>query len=107
MKTSNLFLTFCLLSGVASAQAVPAKRTADIQMQGTSNDVEVTRKIRDRLTSDDSLSTNAQNVTIVTLGNTVTLKGDVKKKDEIQKISSVARELAAGKTIKNELRVIR
>ena len=110
MKASNLLLTFCLVSGISLAHAVPttastAKKTADSQMQGTTSDVEITRKIRDRLTDDDSLSTSAKNVTIVTLGNTVTIKGNVEKQDEVKKITAVARELAAGKTVKNELQV--
>ena len=106
MKASNLLLTFCLVSGVSLAQATTTvNKTADSQMQGTSNDVEITRKIRDRLTDDDSLSTSAKNVTIVTLGNTVTIKGNVEKREEVKKITTAAQELAAGKTIKNELRV--
>lgn len=103
----NLILTFCLVSGVSVAYAEAAKKTADTQMQGTSNDVEITRKIRDRLTSDESLSTSAQNITIVTLGDTVTLKGNVEKRDEVNKITNAAQEIAAGKKIKNQLRVTR
>lgn len=111
MKASNLLLTFCLVSGVSLAHAATpavaatAKTTADSQMQSSASDVELTRKIRDRLTDDDSLSTSAKNVTIVTLGNTVTIKGNVEKQGEVNKITTVAQDLAKGKTIKNELRV--
>jgi hyperosmotically inducible protein len=109
MKTTNLFLTFCLVSGVSFAHAATTtpKKTADSQFQGTTSDVEVTRKIRERLMEDKSLSTKAQNVTIVTVGNNITLKGEVEKKDEISKVSSVAQEYAIGKTITNELKVTR
>lgn len=106
MKLSYFVLTFCLISGSAQVFSATAK-TADTQMQGTSNDVEITRRIRETLTKDDSLSTSAQNVTIVTVGNSLTLKGEVARQDEIAKINSVARQFAGGKTINNELKVTR
>ena len=107
MKTTNLFLTFCLVSGVSFAHSATPNRTADSQFQGTTSDVEVTRKIRERIMEDKSLSTTAQNVTIVTLGNNITIKGEVEKKDEIAKINSAAQHFAMGKTITNELKVTR
>jgi osmotically-inducible protein OsmY len=81
------------------------KTTADSQMKGSEADVNVIRKIRDRLTDMDDLSTRAQNVTIVTQGKEVTLKGEVDKQEEIQKIMNVAQEEASGKNIKNQLSV--
>ncbi len=107
MKFKSLFLTFCLVSGISGAYAANKPKTADSQVLGTSYDVEVTRKIRESLTSDESLSSAAQNVTIVTVGNTITLRGEVKKQDEITKITNAAQQVAAGKTINNELRVTR
>ena len=56
---------------------------------------------------DKSLSTAAQNVTVVTVGNNITLRGEVEKREEISKVSSVAQEFAIGKTITNELKVTR
>lgn len=81
------------------------KTTADSQMKGTDADVAVTRKIRDRLTDMDGLSMKAQNVTIVTKDNNITLKGEVDKQEEIQKIMNVAQEEASGKQITNQLKV--
>jgi osmotically-inducible protein OsmY len=80
-------------------------KTADSQMQGSDADVAVTRKIRDRLTDMEGMSTRAQNITIVTEGKNVTLKGEVDKQEEIQKIMNVAKEEASGKTISNQLSV--
>lgn len=107
MKTTNLFLTLCLLSGVGSVFAATPYKTADTQLEGTRSDVEVTRKIRERLMEDKSLSNRAQNVTIVTVGNNINISGIVDKKDEIAKISSVAQQFAMGKTIKNNVKVNR
>jgi len=91
--------------GFAAAKNSAQKMTADSQMNGTDADVAVTRKIRDRLTSMDGLSMRAQNVTIVTQGKNVTLKGEVDKQDEIKKVMSVAQESASGKMISNQLTV--
>jgi osmotically-inducible protein OsmY len=92
-------------AGQLSQEHSVQKKTADSQMTGTDADVAVTRKIRDRLTDMDELSMRAQNVTIVTKQNNVTLKGEVDKQEEIQKIMNVAQESASGKTISNQLRV--
>ena len=81
------------------------KKTADSQMKGSESDVSVTRKIRDRLTDMDNLSMRAHNVTIITEGNNVTLKGEVDKQEEIQQIMSVVQETATGKSITNQLSV--
>lgn len=81
------------------------KKTADSQMKGTDADVAVTRKIRDRLTDMDDLSTRAQNVTIVTAGNNVTLRGEVDKQEEITKIMSVAQKMSSGRSVSNQLSV--
>lgn len=87
-------------------QEHPAQRKASgNQTKSTNADVEVTRRIRDRLTSMDDLSVRAQNVTIVTKGNNVTVKGDVDKEQEIPIIMGVAQESAQGKNISNQLRI--
>lgn len=92
-------------AGEFSQEHSARKTTADSQMKGTDADVQVTRKIRDRLTDMDGLSMKAQNVTIVTKGNNITLNGVVDKQEEIQKIMSVAQEMASGKQITNQLSV--
>ncbi|HXH75629.1 MAG TPA: BON domain-containing protein [Bacteriovoracaceae bacterium] len=92
-------------AGTFSQKHSAQKVTADAQMKGTDSDVELTRKIRERLTDDDKLSTSAQNITIVTVGKGLTLKGEVEKQEEIQKVSRIATELAGTKQINNQLTV--
>jgi osmotically-inducible protein OsmY len=46
------------------------------------NDVEITRQIRQAIVKDDSLSTSAHNVKIITNGGVVTLRGPVASADE-------------------------
>lgn len=108
MKSLISFATvLCITSSVAfSATTMSApKKTADTQMKTSDADVAVTRKIRDRITDMDGMSTRAQNITIVTEGQNVTLKGEVDKQEEIQKIMNVAKEEASGKNITNQLSV--
>ncbi len=111
MKSKKIILALCV--AYSSTYALAAKdvtttgmpRSADTQMQGTSSEVEVTRKIRDRLTDMDSISTSAQNITIVTLGNTITLTGTVANNQEMTKVLQTAKEYSGSKMIKNNLRV--
>lgn len=79
--------------------------TAQDQAQGTSGDVEVTRKIREQLVKDKQLSTSAQNVQIVTLGNMVTVKGTVKSTAEKQKIADVVGKVAGNRQVDNQVEV--
>lgn len=79
--------------------------TADTQAQGSKADVETTRKIRERLTDDDALSVQAQNVKIITLGGTITLSGQVDDQSERNKIIAVAKEVGGRKNINNQLQM--
>ncbi|MBF0298046.1 MAG: BON domain-containing protein [Oligoflexia bacterium] len=79
--------------------------TADTQRKGSDSDVQLTREIRQKLTSDDNLSTAAKNIKIITLRNSITLKGNLKSQEEIDKVVSIAKELAGNKTVKNQIRI--
>ncbi len=73
------------------------------QQQGTSQrDMEMTKNIRQELMKRD-LSTAAQNVTIVTQGGVVTLRGEVSSSSERSQVSEIARSMAKGATVRNEL----
>lgn len=66
--------------------------TADQQNENTA-DRELTAKIRQSVMADESLSTNAQNIKIISQNGAVTLKGPVKSEGERQSI--VAKAVAA------------
>lgn len=68
-------------------------------------DVETTRKIRKEITNDDSLSTTAKNVKIITQGGKVTLRGPVNNPDEKAKIAKKAEQIAGSGKVQNELEV--
>ncbi len=65
------------------------------QMNGSEKDIETTRQIRRALMDDESLSTNARNVKIITLKNKVTIRGAVNSREELQRVVKVAKSTAA------------
>ena len=72
---------------------------------GTPQDIEVTRMIREELSSNDDLSVAAKNVEVVTVGNTVTLRGKVASEVEKQTVATTAKNAAGTRAIRNELKV--
>ena len=68
-------------------------------------DRKITQQIRQAVTKDDSLSTSAQNVTIVTRDGKVTLRGTVKSDSEKQKIAEKANQASGVKTVDNLITV--
>ena len=65
------------------------------QLQGSDKDVETTRQIRQALMDDESLSTNARNVKVITLRNKVTIRGAVNSNDELRRVVSLAKTTAS------------
>ena len=65
----------------------------------------ITQNIRQALTADDSLSTNAKNVKIITNDGTVTLRGPVKSEKEKTDIEAKAKQIAGVKRVDNQLEV--
>ncbi len=90
-----------------SAQNKQAEnKNLDAQSQGNSKaDVELTRKIRQAVVKDDSLSMNAHNIKIITMDGNVTLKGPVKSIEERKKIESLARKVAGKAPVKSDLEI--
>lgn len=73
------------------------------QSKGTNSDVEITRKIREEIVKNDSISTYAQNIKIITLNGKVTLRGPVKTQSEITYIRDVAERVAGKSMVVNQL----
>jgi hyperosmotically inducible protein len=80
-------------------------KTPRDQGQGE-EDIETTAAIRKRVVDMD-LSTNAENVKIITADGKVTLRGVVESDEEKQTIERIARELAGEGNVENQLMVDR
>jgi osmotically-inducible protein OsmY len=65
----------------------------------------ITQNIRRAVTADDSLSTNAKNVKIITNNGTVTLRGPVTSEKEKAEIEAKAKQVAGVKSVDNQLEV--
>lgn len=78
--------------------------TADQQKENRS-DRDITKQIRQSIVKDDSLSTYAHNVKIVTQNGQVTLKGPVRSEDEKRTIEAKATEVAGENKVTNQLNV--
>ena len=68
-------------------------------------DRKIIQEVRQALTSDSSLSTSAQNVTVVSNNGKVTLRGSVKDDSEKQKIVNKATQVAGVTSVDNQLTV--
>jgi osmotically-inducible protein OsmY len=67
-------------------------------------DVALTRRIRQAITSDDSMSMRARNVKIITQGGVVTLRGPVKTAQERTTIATLAKNAGAVR-VDNQLEI--
>ncbi|WP_413287500.1 BON domain-containing protein [Bdellovibrio sp. HCB337] len=79
--------------------------TPEDQVKGTTADVELTRKVRQELVNDKTLSTDAQNVKIITLNGVVTLRGPVATADEKAKVDGLAKKVSGVKQVDNQTEV--
>jgi osmotically-inducible protein OsmY len=76
--------------------------TADQQGE-TKQDREITQKIRLAIVKDNSLSTYAHNMKIITVGGMVTLKGPVRSEEEKRAIEEIAAQIAGNGKIMSEI----
>ena len=68
-------------------------------------DLELTRRIRQAIVKDSSLSTNAHNVRIITVNGVVTLRGPVANSEEKASVAAKAQDVAGVKTVDNQLEI--
>lgn len=78
--------------------------TADQQKENT-NDREITQKIRRALMDDETLSTYAHNVKVITQDGRVTLKGPVRTAAEKRTVEAKATEVAGAGRVTNQISI--
>ena len=69
-----------------------------------SKEMILTRKLRARIMADNQLSTEAQNIQIITMPKDITLKGKVSSRAEKVKLENYARSLAGDKKVFNQFK---
>lgn len=78
--------------------------TAD-QQSNNAADQNLTRQIRQAISSDKSLSTYAHNVKVISQDGQVTLRGPVRSKEEKRVVEAKAAEIAGDGKVTSELQV--
>jgi hypothetical protein len=78
--------------------------TADDQPENDT-DRQLTARVRQVIVADDSLSTSAHNVKIITASGVVTLRGPVKSDQERSAVAAKAQQVAGVQRIDNQLEV--
>lgn len=82
-----------------------APLTSVDQNKGSTRDVALTQRLRQDLMKEDALSVSAKNVTIITIGGVMTLKGPVKTDSERKHVASLASQIAGRSNVNNQLEV--
>lgn len=82
----------------------PGATTAD-QQKSSKGDLEITRKVRQAIVKDKTLSTYARNIKVVTEGGVVSLRGPVRTSDEKVAIETIAVQVAGEGNVRNELEI--
>jgi osmotically-inducible protein OsmY len=109
----KLFTVFAMAGSLALVSAQQpdntktnkdAQPTAD-QAKNNASDRDVMQNIRKAIVSDNSLSTYAHNIKVISKHGKVTLKGPVRSEEEKKTIESKAAEVAGAGNVINELTV--
>lgn len=83
------------------------KTLTPMDQSSKKSDLELTRKIREEVVEDDSLSLLAHNVKIISVDGIVTLRGPVENEAERERIASLAEKTAGSGKVRNHLEVAR
>jgi len=117
------FAALCIAAGIvlagssALAEEAPADNSATnaedranggLTAADQSNapaDVAITTAVRQAVVADSNLSTNAQNVKIITVNGIVTLRGPVKNASEKANIGAKAAKVAGAAKVDNQIEI--
>ena len=82
-----------------------AKTLTPMDQAENEADRTITQQIRKAVVADDSLSTNAKNIKIITVNGVVTLRGPVKSEQEKTKVASAAQKVAGVTKVDNQIEI--
>lgn len=124
MKLKNMLLSFGSLAFCTSLMAMPHPRFQDPQQPAADNtkvnkdqsptadnqkmnpgDREITQKIRKSIHQDNSLSTYAHNIKIISQDGKVTLRGPVRSEEDKKNLQAKAEAVAGDGNVTNLLEI--
>lgn len=82
-------------------------KTAPREHAQSDADRDLTQKIHQSILDDNSLSTNAKNVKIITMNGVVTLRGPVDSEKEKSEVGKKAKEIPGVKNVDNQLEIVK
>lgn len=94
-------------STATGTTAATTARTADDQARMSQADLEITRQIREDLVNDKDLSVRAQNLTVITEGGRVVIRGSVPTSSEKDAVERIARGVSGVSSVLNQVTVSR
>ena len=115
--TSLSVLSLFTLTAIATEKTNDADSTAQnerdrkheevtpLDQSNRSEDLATTKRIRQAIMADKSLSLDAHNVKVITANGHVTLRGPVKTEDEKRIVCALAVEVATAENVENKLEV--
>jgi hyperosmotically inducible periplasmic protein len=115
--TSLSVLSLFTLAATATEKTKDADNTAQnerdrkheevvpLDQSNRSDDLDTTKRIRQAIMADKSLSLDAHNVKVITANGHVTLRGPVKTEDEKRIVCALAVEVATAENVENKLEV--
>lgn len=122
-KLTRLALTTLSLFSLLAANAAATDKTKEVDntvqnkrdrnqeevtpmdQSNRSEDLTTTKRIRQAIVANKSLSTDAHNVKVITANGRVTLRGPVKTEEEKRIIGALAVEIATAENVENKLDV--
>jgi hyperosmotically inducible protein len=81
------------------------KTVTPVDQSNQRADLDTTQKIRQAIMADDTLSTDAKNVKIITANGVVTVRGPVKSDAERSEVDRIARQNAGANRVDNQVEV--
>lgn len=93
----------CMTLAIARAESPAAQRDAAHARPETAADHQISERVRHALADDDSFSTRAKNVSVVTLDGVVTLRGAVPNEQERNAIAAKVRGIAGVVALDDQL----
>lgn len=118
ISTSAAFIAALIIAVPVTAQETGAdKKTVDTKrdvrktgptadnQKNDKADLELTKKIRQAIVDDKSLSTYAHNVKVISQNGTVTLRGYVRSEEEKRVVESKAQEVAGAGSVKSDIKI--
>ena len=106
MLTFTLPITAFSADTTKNIEPKPSNVSATPMDQSTDpKDVQLTQTIRQKLMEDKSLSFSAQNVKIITQNGKVILEGSVPNTKDRSRVELLAKQVAGGKAVTNQIKV--